>query len=975
MSPGWISLAGGALAFLLSTVGTDFVRRRAGRWKLLDVPGPRSSHRTPIPRGGGLGLLFGVLGGLVFLHLAGPGLDRGLLALLLGCLPITAVGLWDDRRPLQAAPRLLVHLFGATVFVWANGGLTHFPFPPPFTFSLGSWAGPAAVVWVVGVTNFFNFMDGIDGLAAGQAAATALGVVLAGWASGATGLAAVLMGACAGFLVHNWSPAKIFLGDVGSGTLGFLLAGLPLLAPPANRPAAVVATGIGLALFLLDPLVTLVARARRRARLTQAHREHVYQRLLAPDASHGRVALVLVAAAAGLSVLGAMTYHRPYFAWPSIALAILLFGMETAVAVNGAPFRYLMILVVDAMVITLSLYLAFFIRFEGRIPAEYLLILRDALLLLVPLRLVLNLTFGLHRWSFRMSGFHEAVRLVLAAISGSACVVAFFSFFQRPGLPRSVIVLEFFLTTAGLATFRFSPRLASGWYLDQRRARRRQREPTIIVGAGSAGDLLLRDLLRSDEHPYQVVGFVDDDRRKIGTYLGGRPVLCEIERLPEFAQRYGVTQILIAIPRVSSQRIRTILQLCSTLKIQFKTIPVSFSYLYDRITASMLHDLSPEDLLPRDARAFDPEEIGSLIRGKRLLVTGAAGSIGGEIARQVSEYGPASLMLVDINENELYFLFRDLRERFPDLDVRVEIADIRDPDRLARIAGAHPPQYVFHAAAHKHVPLMEDAPDEAVKNNVFGTLNVARMAVDAGAERFVLISTDKAVRPSSVMGATKRVAEQVVRELDRTTTTRFTAVRFGNVLGSSGSVVPLFKRQIARGGPVTVTHPDCRRYFMTVSEAVGLVILAGLGDYGDLCVLDMGEPIRILDLAHHMITMAGLAPGVDIGIEFTGLRPGEKLVEELLTEEEDQTQVVRNRVLGVRSPLPPRQIWERLAELRRAAEAGDRPGILAVLRRLVPTFSVEPASAESPGSPEDEIAVGAVRSSPSDPAPPSAVRR
>jgi FlaA1/EpsC-like NDP-sugar epimerase len=400
-----------------------------------------------------------------------------------------------------------------------------------------------------------------------------------------------------------------------------------------------------------------------------------------------------------------------------------------------------------------------------------------------------------------------------------------------------------------------------------------------------------------------------------------------------------VSQVLIAIPRLSSERIQTILRLCSSLKVHFKIMPVSFTYVNERITASMLHDLSPEDLLARDETAFDTEEIRSLVSGRRIFVTGAAGSIGGEIARQISAYGPESLCLLDINENGLYFLYRELNHLHPDLKVSAEVVNIRESSRLLHLAELYRPDYVFHSAAHKHVPLLEDAPEEAVKNNIFGTLNVARMAIHAEAERFVLISTDKAVRPSSVMGATKRVAEYIVRDLARHSTTSFTAVRFGNVLGSAGSVVPLFKQQIERGGPVTVTHPDCRRYFMTIPEAVGLVLLAGLGNYGEICILDMGQDMKILDLAMHMITMAGYVPGEEIKIHFTGLRPGEKLYEEIMTEEEEQSHAVRNKIHVATSPPPPEDLHEQLALLQRYAEQSNRPGIFKTLQALVPTFN------------------------------------
>ncbi len=302
--------------------------------------------------------------------------------------------------------------------------------------------------------------------------------------------------------------------------------------------------------------------------------------------------------------------------------------------------------------------------------------------------------------------------------------------------------------------------------------------------------------------------------------------------------------------------------------------------------------------------------------------------------------------MVDMNENELYLRARRLAEEQPQVDVRAEVADVREPARMARLGDRYRPEYVFHAAAHKHVPLMEEAPEEAVKNNVFGTLNVARMADACGAKRFVLISTDKAVNPSSVMGATKRVAELIVRDLARASRTRMTAVRFGNVLGSAGSVVPLFKEQIARGGPVTVTHPDCTRYFMTIPEAVGLVLVSGLADYGELCVLEMGAPIRVDELARLMIALSGHVAGSDIKIVYTGLRPGEKLAEEVLTEEEEQAHAVRDRIRIAKSPPPPQDLMLRLAELRRLAETGDREIILNALRVLVPTY--RPGSGAAP---------------------------
>ncbi|WP_223757528.1 nucleoside-diphosphate sugar epimerase/dehydratase [Myxococcus sp. RHSTA-1-4] len=604
-------------------------------------------------------------------------------------------------------------------------------------------------------------------------------------------------------------------------------------------------------------------------------------------------------------------------------------------------------LLLDAVITGGALFFAVLLRFDGRMPARWQMAFLHGLPLLLALRLGTLVWFKLHRWSFRSPGLSEAGRLILANALATIAFEVLRSSLTLERLPLSVVGIEFFVSTALMGGHRFAPRMARQWYLDRQRARRRGTRRAIIVGAGGAGDLLLRDLRRTPGSPWHVIGLVDDDPAKHGTRLNGRRVFGPIDSLPELVKKHRVSQVLIAIPTLAPERIQHILNLCRDLDVGFKILPASFVYLDKKITSAMLHDLSPEHLLPRDAVAFDREEVHRLVTGRRILVTGGAGSIGSEIARQVAEHAPASLVLLDINENELYLLVRELQERYPRLPVTALVADIRDQPRMMRIGAEHAPQYVFHAAAHKHVPLMEDSPEEAIKNNVFGTRNVARMADACGVERFVLISTDKAVHPTSIMGASKRLAEMVVRDLAARSRTAFTAVRFGNVLGSAGSVVPLFKRQIQRGGPVTVTHPDCTRYFMTIPEAVGLVVLAGLGGYGDLCILDMGNPVRISELAANTITLAGLVPGKDIPIVYTGLRPGEKLEETLLSEEEERTQQVRNRIKVARSPAPPADFHARLRRLWRAARTGDTPGVTNTLLTLIPTYA--PSKAPGPG--------------------------
>ncbi len=613
--------------------------------------------------------------------------------------------------------------------------------------------------------------------------------------------------------------------------------------------------------------------------------------------------------------------------------------------------RFSALMALDALATAFCYMLAAVVRFEGMPPPEWMPDLRGAFVVLVASRVLVLWLMKMHRWSFFLSGLEEAVRLGAATVGGTVLFAVLWYGVHGHGLPVSIVLLELLLTSSALAAIRYSPRFtasALGERLDD------GRQKALIVGAGSAGDLLLRDLRRSPEKKIRVVGFVDDSPRKQGTTVGGRAVLGTIEDLPEIIEKYEVTLVMVAIMGFSAERVRKMLALCSGSKAKFKIVPASFTQMDDKISAAMLHDLSPEDLLPRLQVGFDQEEIGIKVRGRRILITGAAGSIGSEIARQVASHQCARLILVDMNENGLYLGTRELQAQFPELIVRAEVADIREPDRLLRLGKKYRPEFIFHAAAHKHVPLMEDAPEEAVKNNVFGTLNVARMADAVGAERLVFISTDKAVRPSSVMGASKRIAEMVLRDAGRRSKTRMTAVRFGNVLGSAGSVIPIFKQQIERGGPVTVTHPDCTRYFMTIPEAVGLVLVSGLNDYGELCILEMGKPVRIADLAYHLITMAGFVPVLEIPIVYTGLRPGEKLHEELMTEEEEKTRGVRNRVMVADSPAPPVDLKERLVELRKLADAGEPQALLQAMRDLVPSFRTPEIEPSAPVLPKND---------------------
>ena len=600
--------------------------------------------------------------------------------------------------------------------------------------------------------------------------------------------------------------------------------------------------------------------------------------------------------------------------------------------------RRIMLLPLDGVIALTALVIALLLRFEGDIPEGQLHWLPVLAAVMAGCRIVASLAMRTHRWSFRLSNLMDGARVVVAAVLGSGLSMIVVYMVRIPGPPRSVVVIDGLLATVLMLGVRFSPRVALGYARDQSRARGKTSTHTLIVGAGAAGDLLLRDLQRAPEHSHYVVGFVDDDPNKLGMIVGGKTVLGTMRDLPRLVEEQRVAQVLNAIPQIEPARIREILTLCMSLHVRFKILPVSYRFLSEKAPATMLQDLTPEDLLARPQVRFDDSGEAGLVIGRCALVTGAAGSIGSEICLQLARAGAKSLVLVDINENNLYMLGLKLNAEYPEVGVHLEVADIRDASRIRALFETYRPQDVFHAAAHKHVPLMEIAPCEAIKNNVLGTRIVASAADEYGAERFAYISTDKAVRPTSVMGASKRVGEQIVRALARTSTTDFKAVRFGNVLGSAGSVVPIFREQISAGRAITVTHKDVRRYFMTISEAVGLVLKAAYSNYGELCVLNMGEQIKILDLAHHMIVMSGLVPDVDVPIEFTGLRPGEKLYEELMTEAEERTVLANSKIFVAHGPPPPGQLWDLVDRLVGAANEEDTGRVLSLLRVLIPSY-------------------------------------
>jgi FlaA1/EpsC-like NDP-sugar epimerase len=505
--------------------------------------------------------------------------------------------------------------------------------------------------------------------------------------------------------------------------------------------------------------------------------------------------------------------------------------------------------------------------------------------------------------------------------------------------PRSIFILDLFMLFAMMSSSRLLWRIYRETVIMPRKNCHGSRR-ALIVGAGEAGSLLVKELRRQDVSTFAVIGFVDDDEEKAGMRLHGLPVLGRISQLGQLVENNDIEDVIIAIPSAGSSLLRDIVKACEHCKVSFKTLPAITDIVAGKISVSQIKDVEITDLLGRDPVSLDETAISRYLAGKRILVTGAAGSIGSEICRQVARFAPAKLVLLDSAETPLYQIEKELSNRYPDLRIVPVLADIRNGARLDFIFETFNPEVVFHAAAFKHVPMMEYNPVEAITNNIAGTRTLAERADRFGVANFVMISTDKAVNPTNVMGASKRAAEIFVQALSKESKTCFTTVRFGNVLGSNGSVIPLFMEQIRAGGPVTVTHPDVIRYFMTIPEASQLVLQAGcLGNGGEIFVLDMGEPVRIKDLAEELIRLSGFVPHDEIEIVYSGLRPGEKLYEELLISGEG-IKPTRHHKIKVLDAMPNKlvAVSDQIDAMVTKAGNCDLQGIMVLLSQLVPEF-------------------------------------
>lgn len=605
-------------------------------------------------------------------------------------------------------------------------------------------------------------------------------------------------------------------------------------------------------------------------------------------------------------------------------------------------YRWAAFFVADAIVVALSLYLAFLVRFDGSIPSRYLAMLRVLLPIALGVKLPIFLVFRTYRFSWAYVGLEELLNVVLACGVGSLALAALLFILHRwpviSGLPRAALAIDFAFTLLGVGGIRLSKRTVR--HLLFGRAMPQGARRALIVGAGEAGEQLVQAIKRDERAGFWPIGFIDDDPRKRGLHIHGVPVLGPRSRLPELIRSRDVDAVLIAMPSAHPRVIRETVELARKGGAkEIKIIPFLSELYTGEVRVSDLREVQLEELLGREPAKIDTHEIESYLRGKRVLVTGAAGSIGSELCRQIARFGPQQLIMLDHEETGLFQIDRELRERFPKL-VRVAIlGDIKDERKMERVFNHYKPEVIFHAAAYKHVEMARRHPDEAVRNNIFGTKVLGEAAIRAGAKRFILISTDKAVNPVGVMGMTKRVAEMVILDLDRRGTTRFSAVRFGNVLGSRGSVIHIFKEQIKKRGPVTVTHPEMRRYFMMPSEAVLLVLQAGaLTQGGEVFVLDMGEPVRILDLAREMIRLSGYEPDTEIPIIFTQPDEDEKLFEDILTAEEG-TEATRHKqiyVAKMSKRLPSEVLESKLSELAELIEQGaEGDKIKEMLARII----------------------------------------
>jgi len=617
--------------------------------------------------------------------------------------------------------------------------------------------------------------------------------------------------------------------------------------------------------------------------------------------------------------------------------------------------NFLIILVSDALLVAAAWYGAHLLRFNFQIPDAGMGLVIRILPIVVLLKLVVFYMFDLYQGMWRYTSLNDLFNIIKASVVSSLVILALILFAHRfVGVARSVLIIDWVLTTIFIGAVRLAIRLFFRIYFKEKgifnltngifksKGMDRNAKRLLIIGAGDSGEKIYREIQDNAQLRYYVIGFIDDNPEKTGRRIHGIPIIGSVKNLNTVAGTFKADEILIAIPSATADQMRAIITACKASGLPFKTLPGMGELIDGKVTVKAIRDVAYRDLLGREIIRLEEDRIGNYLENARVLVSGAGGSIGSELCRQICRFKPERLILYERAESPLYDIELELKKDFPYIDVIPVLADVRDRRQLSQAFRHNQPKVVFHAAAYKHVPMLERMPWKAVKNNIAGTRNIIDISNENGVDRFVFVSTDKAVRPTNVMGATKRVSEMLVQGQNGCglSATRFMTVRFGNVVGSAGSVVPLFRKQIEKGGPVTVTHPEVTRYFMTIPEACQLILQAGaMGEGGEIFILEMGTPIKIVDMARDLIRLSGFEPDKDIKIEFIGLRPGEKLYEELITEGEGIVPTVHEKIMVLRGKSCDQEILNGAIEsLRDLAYEQEAAGIQKKLKEIVPEY-------------------------------------
>jgi FlaA1/EpsC-like NDP-sugar epimerase/UDP-N-acetylmuramyl pentapeptide phosphotransferase/UDP-N-acetylglucosamine-1-phosphate transferase len=926
------------------------------RWPLrvLDRPGNRSMHDAPTPTIGGAGTLAGlVLAGGLAVWMGVPLFwDPNVLA---GLLLVAGVSLLDDIRNMPATLRLLVHTAGAFALLAGGYGLQTLALPGGWTLPLGPLGPLFTVLFIVWMTNLFNFMDGSDGMAGGMGVAgfgTLAGVAWLGGYDAFALSAALVALANLGFLTQNFPPARIFMGDVGSISMGYLAAAAALIGTRDGIFPLWLAVLAFLA-FVVDATVTLLVRLARGEQVWRAHRFHYFQRLVLLGWGHRRTALTyyLLMAATGLTVLWlALANSRGWdvagvVGWLLIcgALALRVERQERGRLPLSWPFRAawlpsrVLIFLHDLAWVPAAVYLAYAYRFSIHGLPEWT---RPGMLwmgtITVPVYGAIFWYYGVYRGVWRTIAFSDLFRLLKALMLGLLVSSLLLFVLRRfDGIPRSVFVAFPILLGIGLV----GPRALYRWLLEDAASIGGERVRALVVGAGWAGESLIERLRPGGR--YLPVALVDPDPRVVGKEVQGLKVEDGLDRLDDLCRSHSIGAVLLAAPQLDSQQMGRLADACARLRMPLRMLDRQALTDVNRIDDAGLLPVTIEDVLWPVPEVFVGNEAARQLRSRRVLVTGGGGTIGSELCHQIAGLEPSSLIILDSSEIGLQAVKHALNLRHPQLAVEAVLGDICKPHDVEDLFRRFQPQVVFHAAALKNVALLEANPQQAVQVNILGTREVARAAVRHESERFLLISTDRAVHPTSVMGASKRVAELFCASLKGRSRTDFVVVRFGTVLGPVGSLTERFAGQIVRGGPVTVTQPEIERRFMSLRDAIALVLeAAAAAEGGDLLVLDMGAPLKIRELAEQMIRLAGQVPYTDIPIVFTGLRPGEKLSDEPARQGETLAPTAHPRLLAA-TPLQLDWGWlqQMLDEFQALVTRGEGAEMVAQLQRIVPEFS------------------------------------